>query len=247
MNHDALEVEPSVAEVEDQVHRSLVGVLSQIRARAPQDLALGQRRDLRHDDFEPGLCQGRPHSVDGRVELDGPHHRDRLAGCEVPLQRRQEVCRVDADVDKDVERLDLGDVDRDEARVGIVHEEVAAHRPGRVVVDAARAVGHVAHDEGFDARAKLLQDVGYGGGEEQQTLWHLQCDPLGAQRPDPMDGLGNLERVVCWEERNGSLELGVLEDLRRHLVQETRSSPWLGNCRMLLLILDYLISMDRGS
>lgn len=225
VNHDALEVEAAVAEVQDEVDVVLV---AQARGRAAENLALAEGRNLGHEDAEARGLEGAAHAVDGGVELDGAHEGDRLAAGKVALERRQQVRRVDANVDKDVQRLDLGHVDGDQAAVRVVHQHVAAQRPRRVVVYAARAVGDVAHDERLDAWAKLRQDVGDGGGEEEKALGHLQRNLGRARGADAVDGFGDLEAVVGRKQRDRFLEVGVLGDFGRYPVEKPRRSSWFG-------------------
>ena len=54
-----------------------------------------------------------------------------------------------------------------------MHEQQAAERGGAQVVDAARAVRHVAHDHAFDCR-EALEDVSDRARVQQQALGHLQ-------------------------------------------------------------------------
>jgi hypothetical protein len=117
---------------------------------------------------------------------------------------------VDLDVDEDVEGLDLGDIDGDEAGVGVVDEHVAAECSGGVVVDAAGAVGDVAHDDDLNPGAKLGQDVGDGGGEEEEAFGHLESDLFGAGGADAVDALVELEIVVAGEEGDGFVDGGVV-------------------------------------
>ena len=219
VDHDALEVEAAVAEVEDQVDGVVV---TETWGCAAEDLALAQGRNLGNKDAETGLLEGAPDAVNGGVELDGADDGNGLSGGKVALQRREEVRGVDADVDKDVEGLDLGDIDGDEAAVGVVDEQVAAESAGSVIINAAGAVGNVTHDQGLDARAELDEDVGDGGGEEEQALGHLEGDLFGAQGADAVDGLGDLKAVVGGQQRNGRLEVGILSNLLGDLVQEAR-------------------------
>ena len=69
---------------------------------------------------------------------------------------------------------DLG-ADRHEARVAIVHEELDAEGGGGEVVDAAGAVGDVAHDHRLHP-GEDLEDVGDGARVDQQPLGELQAD-----------------------------------------------------------------------
>lgn len=137
---------------------------------------------------------------------------------EVALEGCEEVRGVDADVDEDIQGFDLGYVDGDQAAVGIVDEEVTAQGARSVVIYTACAVSDVAHNEGFDPRAELRENVGYRSCEDQEALWKLESDALRARCAYSVDSLGNLERVVPWEELNGGLDVGIFEDLRRHLV-----------------------------
>lgn len=176
MDHGGFEVEAAVAEVEDdEVCCRLLIVVGRRRRRrrkrktgrrAAEDLALAEGCDLRDQDVEAGAFEEWFDGVERGVELDGADHGDCFSGLEVALQRREEVGSVDADVDEDVESLDLCDVDGYEAAVRVVDQDVASERSGGVVVYAACAVGDVAHDEGLGPWAELRQDVGDGGGEE---------------------------------------------------------------------------------
>ena len=139
---------------------------------------------------------------------------------------------VDADVDEDVEGGDFGYVDGDQAAVRVVHEEVAAKGAGGVVIDAAGAVGDVAHDEGFGAGAEAGEDVGDGGGEEEETFGELEGDFFGAGGADAMDCLWDLEGIVGWEESYCFDDVGVVEDLGWDLVQSSGCSSGLGDCRI---------------
>ncbi len=103
---------------------------------------------------------------------------------------------VDGDVDEDVEGGDLGRGDRYQAGVRVVHEQVTAQSASGVVIDAAGAVGDVAHDEGFASRTELGEDVGDGGCEQEETFRELKGHTFGTGRADPMDCFGDLERVV---------------------------------------------------
>ena len=57
--------------------------------------------------------------------------------------------------------------------MGIMNQKVAAERASGVVVDAAGAVGYVAHYEGADSGAEGAEDVGDGGGVEEEALREL--------------------------------------------------------------------------
>lgn len=139
---------------------------------------------------------------------------------------------VDADVDEDVEGGDFGYVDGDQAAVCVVHEEVAAEGAGGVVIDAAGAVCHIAHDDGFGAGAEAGEDVGDGGGEEKETFGELEGDFFGAGGANAMDCLWDLEGVVGWEERYCFDDVGVIKDLGWDLVQGSGCPSGLRDCRI---------------
>ena len=111
--------------------------------------------------------------MDGGVELNGADHGDGLAGREVALHGSQQMGGVDANLHENVERLDLGDVDGDQAAVRVVNQEVTFQRSRGVIVDTACAVGDVAHDDRLHARAKRRDDVGDGGREDKESLGKL--------------------------------------------------------------------------
>lgn len=173
---------------------------------------------MRDEHFVAGALEHGLERVQGRVELDGAYYGEGFTRGEISLQRREQVGRVDADVDEDVEGRDFGDRDGDEAAVRVVHEEVAPQGPRGVVVDAAGAVGDVGHDEGFGARAEAGDYVGDGGGEEEEAFGELEGDLFGEAGPDAVDGFGELEAVVGGEEGYCGCYVGVVEDLRGYLV-----------------------------
>lgn len=118
---------------------------------------------------------------------------------EVEADGRGEVSPVDADLDKDVQGLDGGRVDGDETRVAVVDHHVAPEGASRVVVDAARAVRHVAHDDAL-GRGEALEDVDDGAAVHGEALGHLEGDANGAGAEDLGDRLWDLEVVVVREE-----------------------------------------------
>lgn len=176
---------------------------------------------MRDEDLVAGALEGWFDAVQGSVELDGSDHREGFAGGKVPLESGEQVHGVDADVDEDVESGDVSHGDGDEAAVGVVHEQVAAEGAGGVIVDAAGAVGDVAHDEGFGAGAEASDDVGDGGGEEEETFGELQGDSLGARAADAVDGFGELEGVVGGQEGDGGGYVGVVKDGGGNLVESS--------------------------
>ena len=64
--------------------------------------------------------------MDGGVELDCAYERDRLSWWEVAGYGCEEVGRVNADGDEDVEGCDFGYGNRDKTAVGIVDKQVAS-------------------------------------------------------------------------------------------------------------------------
>lgn len=78
-----------------------------------------------------------------------------------------ELPRVDADFNKDVEYGDGGGVDGDEATVAEVHEEMHVKRTRRQVIDATGAVGNVAEDKTVCDTGESREDVGDDEREHQ--------------------------------------------------------------------------------
>ena len=93
------------------------------------------------------------------VELNRANHGYRAAGLEVASDGSHEVLDVDLDINEDVEGLDLGDADRNQTAVSVVDEDVAAKSTRSIVVNAACAVGDIAHDNGLCAGTKLREDI----------------------------------------------------------------------------------------
>ena len=103
---------------------------------------------------------------------------------------------VDGDVDKDVEGSDLGDVDRDQATVRVVNEEITFERTSGVIIDAARPVGDIAHDERLGGGTETGQDIGDGRRKQEETFRKLQGNFPRTCRPNSMNSLVDLERIV---------------------------------------------------
>ena len=66
----------------------------------------------------------------------------------VVAQRFDEVIQVNLNVDEDVKHFNAGrhGIHGHETTVAVVDHELGAERFGRQIVDATRAVSHVAHD-----------------------------------------------------------------------------------------------------
>lgn len=94
--------------------------------------------------------------------------------------------------------------------MSIVYHHVAPERPRRVVVDATRAVRHVAHDDAFGIR-EPLDDVDDRAAVHGEALGHLQRDSLRAILLDLRDRFREFEIVIVGQESTDrSLEEGVL-------------------------------------
>lgn len=125
---------------------------------------------------------------------------------------------VNADGDEYVECLDSRDINGDEAGVGVVDEEVTGEGACREVIDAASAIGHIAHDDRFGPGTKGLDYVRYCTCEEEEPFGHLQADAGRAGFADVVDCLVDFEVVVGGEEGDGGIEGWVVEDFRWNLV-----------------------------
>ena len=130
------------------------------------------------------------------VELNRANHGYRAAGLEVASDGSHEVLDVDLDVDEDVKGLDLGHTDRYKTAVGVVDQYIAAKSTRSIVVDAASAVGDIAHDNGLCTGTELCQDIRDGRSKEEQAFGHLQGNLLSTRCAYSMDRLVDLEIVV---------------------------------------------------
>jgi hypothetical protein len=74
----------------------------------------------------------------------------------------------------------------------------------------------------------LCEDVRDGGGEEEETFGELEGDALGVAGMDSVDGFGDFKIVVRGEERDGGLEVWVVYEGGRDLVEGSRGPP--GGC-----------------
>lgn len=133
------------------------------------------------------------------------------------------MIRIDRNVDKNVQSGDLRVGDGNQATMGIVHQQIASKRSGGIVIYAAGAIGHIAHDQGLGARTELRQDIRYGRRKHEQTFWHLQSDSFGLYRADAMYGLVDFERVVRRQQAYCRVDIRVIEYVCRDLVQSPRS------------------------
>lgn len=218
--HGAFEVEPPVAEIQEEVWNGFFFSPGIELARfdghggrcAAQDLALGERCDLRDDGVVAFAAQDGDYAVERCVELDRADQRYRFARGEVLRDGVEEVLGVDSDGDEDVERLDLGYCHRDQTAVRVVYQQIASQRSRGEVVDTACTIRHVSHNQRGYARAKLRQDVRYRRREEEQSLRELEGDGLGARGADSVDAFVDFEVVVGREEGNGGVDVGVVED-----------------------------------
>lgn len=177
MNHSAFEVEASVSQVEDKVDTL---ILVQVRRGTAQDLAFAQRRYLRDEDIVASRAELLRCAVERGVELNCTYHRDRAAGFEISLDGCEEVLDVYLYIHEHIQSLDFRDVDGYETAMRVVDQDIAAERSRRIIVYTACAVRDITHDERARAGAELGQDVGDGGGEEEEAFWHLKGDFLGA-------------------------------------------------------------------
>lgn len=114
---------------------------------------------------------------------------------EVRLQHRNQVGNLETNIDKHIKRVHLRDVYGNETTVAVVNQKVAFKRLGGEVIDTARAVGDVTHDDSLHA-AKALQNVADGTCIHQQALWELQRDPFRPTCADAPKGLVDFEVVV---------------------------------------------------
>lgn len=106
--------------------------------------------------------------------MHGGDHCESLRRFEVQLDALDKVRQIEANVDENVlHRHAFGDVDRHQTAMTVVHEKIAAERTSRIVVDAARAVSDVAHDDGVGA-GESVYNVGNDTRVRQQTFGKLQ-------------------------------------------------------------------------
>ena len=137
---------------------------------------------------------------------------------------------IDADIHKDIQRLNLRNIHRDQAAMGIVHQQVASQCSSGVVVDAASSISDITHDQCFRARAEPGQYIGNGGREQEQAFGKLKSDLLGPRASYAVYRLRDLERVIGREEGNGIVDFWVVEDVDWHLVQDASVLSGLSYC-----------------
>ena len=174
-DHARLNVEASVA----NKHDSSLLALEHWRS-APKHLTFTSGLFLWQDNFcEPILfLEQCLHSDQGRVKLDDPKQVQLLVSecLQIDAQRLDQVRNVNADLDEHIEHLLNGHLrDWHETGVPVVDHKVAAQLFGSNVVNAARAIRHVAQDQAFNL-TKGFQNVGNQVRMHQQTFWELQRD-----------------------------------------------------------------------
>lgn len=167
---------------------------------------------MRDQDRESAVFELRLGRTDRGGELNRSGEDDVGGSEEVEVDATDQAIDVNGDVDEDVEAGDGGDVDRDEAAVAVVDEEVGAKRGGGEVVDAAGAVGDVAEDEAVRGPAEGGDDVGEGEGIHKEALGELEGDARRGRGANAPDALVDFEVVVGREEGYRGVEVGVVED-----------------------------------
>ena len=129
-------------------------IFGKTRRSTPQDLTFAEWHDLWNQDLETGTLENRFNVVKSSIELDRSDHCYGLAGLEIPLQCCQEMSRVDAYIDEDIEGFDLRDVHRYETAMSVMDKQVTAQSPSGIVIYAASPVGYISHDECLRAWAE---------------------------------------------------------------------------------------------
>lgn len=122
----------------------------------------------------------------------------------------EKFAHINGDFNEDVEAGDCGGVNRHQATVAVVYEEVGRERRGGEVVDAAGAVGYVAENETVGGGSERGEDIDDDEGVHKEALWELQSYALGRRGADAPNALVNLEVVVGWEEGDGGVESRIV-------------------------------------
>lgn len=89
--------------------------------------------------------------------------------------------------------------------VAVVDHHVASQCPRSVIIDTARSVRDVSHDDTLRS-TEPLDDVDNRTAVHEESLWHLEGDSGRSILLDLCDRLGDLEVVVGWEEVGNSGE-----------------------------------------
>ena len=87
-------------------------------------------------------------AVDCGVELDGADERYCFPRGEVGRYGVDEVLRINTNRHEDIQCCYLRDRHRNQATMRVMYKKVAAQGSGGKVIDAACAIGHIAHDQG---------------------------------------------------------------------------------------------------
>lgn len=118
--------------------------------------------------------------------------------------------------------------------MAIMDEHITTQGNGSKVIDATRSISYVAHDHGqgigkpigifsilapmLKSRCVPLDDIRDGASKHLQALRHLESDHRRVVLSHMMDGLVDFERVIWRNLFDSSVQLGIVEDLRRYLV-----------------------------
>lgn len=162
MYHGALQVEASVAKVENEIYLFLV---LQSRTGTAQDLALAERCDLWDQNVIARAPQLRRRPMQRGVELNRAYHGDLAPRLEIALDCGEKMCHIDAYVDENVQGLDLGDAHWNQTAVRVMYQHIATQCARSIIINTACAIRDVSHDECACPRTEARDDVGDGGGE----------------------------------------------------------------------------------
>jgi hypothetical protein len=112
-----------------------------------------------------------------------------------------------------------------------MNKNIATESTSCVIVNAACAVGHIAHNQGFRSRTEACEDVRDCSGKYEQTFRKLESDLRRTRGSDSVYCFRNFEGIVRGKECYCGVDIRVVEDLRRNIVQGASCPTGLGYCR----------------
>ena len=163
--------------------------------------------------------------VDCLRKLDGAENGDALVLWNIGVDGFHKVVHVNLQLHEHIQNGDLRLLDRNQARVAVVHHEIGAQPLGGVVIHATRAVRDIAHHDHLCVR-EVANDIGNSASVatdealtkrlHSQTLRKLETDRLRVRLCNSVDRFVYLKVVVGREAVDCLVQGLVVQNLVRN-------------------------------
>mmetsp|Transcript_30818 Transcript_30818/g.87192 ORF Transcript_30818/g.87192 Transcript_30818/m.87192 type:complete len:226 (-) Transcript_30818:275-952(-) len=208
-------MEAAIRHKEQSVEVSATRVTRQHRGGAPEDLPGREGFALGHHNVWVGLRQRVAGLLHRGGELNGSRQRNPGVAREVQPHGGHKVLHIALDVHKHVHARHGGGVQRHQAAVAVVHDELRPECRRAEVVNAAGAKGDITHHQHILNSGKPSQNVCNCAAVHEQPLRKLESHGCDVVLLQPPYSLVNLKVVVRWKDSDGFVEGGVLQDVDR--------------------------------